>query len=772
MPDPTAEPSFAYRAFVSYSHADKTWANWLHKALETYRVPSRLVGTETAAGFIPRRLNPIFRDREELASAHDLGNRVNAALAKSEALIVVCSPASAQSRWVNEEVLAFKRLGRAGRIFCLIVEGEPDATDKLDREAEECFCPALRCTLDERGQPTRERTEPIAADVRPGKDGQQNAKLKLIAGMLDVGFDALKQREQHRRMQRMVAVTMAALVVMGVTIVLAVFALISRHDAVIAQHQAVIAKQAAVRLQKQAEGLVGFMLGDLNDKLDQVHRLDIMQAVDDKALAYFKSLPITNATDSALELRVTALEKIGNVRMDQGKTSAALQAYKASSTLAAELVRRAPGNMDREAGWGNSLKWVGQAYLYQGDSEHALRNFEAASVSLQKAVAAKPSDTDLAFQLAAAHHDSGYILDGRGDFAAAKNRYHAALKIYDGLRVREPANPKWQSYLGDEYDSLGKLAMEQGHLDQAIVDYRADQRIKATLAAHDPSDHKAQENLLISNAILGRTLGWCGETEAALRYTRQAVDSAKALTKFDPTSSSWQDYYGLYSQQLGELLRQSGQLGHAATADENAVRVLSALTAKDPTNSGWPPDLALAKLETARLQLARRDTDVAVASAKSALAIVRKLRANSPEDRSLILLAARMHTVLGGIAAQHKDPNTAQRDWTRARDLLAPTLRDGNDPTFLAAYVEVLLRLEQTDAAHPEIAQLNAMGYRTPDFITLLTSRHIAYPANAAFRRRIAGIMRSDSTIASHPPEAARVSPQPGHGGGTPGDGK
>src|SRR6185312_9864276 len=245
-----------------------------------------------------------FRYRDELSSSPELGTKINQALAQSENLIVICSPASAASRWVNEEVLAYKRMGRAARIFCLIVEGEPNATDLPGREAEECFCPALRFLTDADGRPTHERTEPIAADARPGKDGKPNAKLKLIAGMLDVGFDALKQREQQRRVRRMTAIAALAVTVMLVTSTLAVYALISRHQAVIAQREAVVARHAAERRQKQAESLVGFMLGDLSDKLDQVHRLDIMQAVDDKAMAYFNSLPAADATDSALEMRV------------------------------------------------------------------------------------------------------------------------------------------------------------------------------------------------------------------------------------------------------------------------------------------------------------------------------------------------------------------------------------------------------------------------------------------------------------------------------------
>ena len=76
MTQGTGSPGFRYYAFISYSHQDKTWADWLHKALETYAVPKRLVGQITTTGPIPRRLTPIFRDRDELASAHDLGRKI------------------------------------------------------------------------------------------------------------------------------------------------------------------------------------------------------------------------------------------------------------------------------------------------------------------------------------------------------------------------------------------------------------------------------------------------------------------------------------------------------------------------------------------------------------------------------------------------------------------------------------------------------------------------------------------------------------------------
>jgi len=161
-----------YKAFISYSHSDSRWASWLHKSLEAYRPPKQLVGKVTDRGPIPKRLAPIFRDREELASATDLGTLLTEALSRSACQVVICSPRAARSRWVNEEILAFKRLGREDRIFCLIVDGEPNATDIPGQADQECFPPALRFRLGPDGNLSETRSEPIAADAREGKDGR------------------------------------------------------------------------------------------------------------------------------------------------------------------------------------------------------------------------------------------------------------------------------------------------------------------------------------------------------------------------------------------------------------------------------------------------------------------------------------------------------------------------------------------------------------------------------------------------------------------------
>ncbi len=216
-----------YSAFISYSHADTAVARWLHRALETYRLPKGLVGMDSPFGPVPARLPPVFRDRDELPASADLGQELRGALAAARFQIVLCSPRSARSMWVNEEILAFKRAHGEARVLPLIIDGEPYAGDE-----RECFPPALRFKLADDGSLSDVPAEPIAADLRDGKDGKRLALLKLIAGITGLKLDQLAQRDAARRQRQLLAITGGSLAIALVTIGLAIYANIQRAEAV------------------------------------------------------------------------------------------------------------------------------------------------------------------------------------------------------------------------------------------------------------------------------------------------------------------------------------------------------------------------------------------------------------------------------------------------------------------------------------------------------------------------------------------------------------
>jgi tetratricopeptide (TPR) repeat protein len=188
-----------YKAFISYSHQDEKFGTWLHKKLETYKIPKQL---REDYPHLPEKLFPLFRDREELSTSPSLGKKILKALQNSEYLIIVCSQNSAKSQWVNKEIIDFKKIHGEDKVHAIIIDGEPHAkeSDKFSDELE-CFPEALKYEVID-GKLSSKPTEPIAGDFRNGKDGKEYGKLKLIAGLLGVEFDELNQRENQRRRKK------------------------------------------------------------------------------------------------------------------------------------------------------------------------------------------------------------------------------------------------------------------------------------------------------------------------------------------------------------------------------------------------------------------------------------------------------------------------------------------------------------------------------------------------------------------------------------------
>jgi TIR domain len=194
--------AWRYWAFISYSHADATFAKRLQRALETYRIPRALVGRITRGERIPRTLSPIFLDREDLRVGPDLGGVIKEHLESSRYLVVVCSTAAAQSAWVNREIRHFQSLGRADRILCVISNRTTSALEDVNAARGDWLPIALHSGTQNVGDLAGFPAEPAAADARPQKDGWKNALLKVVAGILEVDFDRLRQRERRRQAAR------------------------------------------------------------------------------------------------------------------------------------------------------------------------------------------------------------------------------------------------------------------------------------------------------------------------------------------------------------------------------------------------------------------------------------------------------------------------------------------------------------------------------------------------------------------------------------------
>ena len=160
-----------YFVFISYSSLDNEWAIWLRHELEHYHLPASFNGRTD----VRDNLRKVFRDRDELSAGPEWDEQVNHALANTNNLIVICSPNAKMSDAVNKEVQTFIALGKEDHIFPFIVEGEP----------KDCFPPALKHSK-------------LGGDIK--KDGGSNAAfIKVVSGMLKVGFPSLWERYEREK---------------------------------------------------------------------------------------------------------------------------------------------------------------------------------------------------------------------------------------------------------------------------------------------------------------------------------------------------------------------------------------------------------------------------------------------------------------------------------------------------------------------------------------------------------------------------------------------
>jgi tetratricopeptide (TPR) repeat protein len=332
----TDHRSPSYRAFVSYSHADKIAAKRFHQKLENYRLPKHL---RTIAGVAPHngRIGRVFRDREDLPAAEDLTSSVKQALAVSKVLIVLCSPSAKASSWVAREIALFRELHPDRPILLALLRGEPDESFPGD---------------------FRQGREPLAADLRKQGDGPKLGFLKVVAGVAGVPLDALIQRDSQRQLQRVMAVTGLVGVIAVAMGVMTAIALQARSEA---QDQ-----------RASAEGLIEFMLTDLREDLNGAAGIAVMTKVNQRALSYYETQrSLSDLAPDSLSRRARVIGRLGEDAMNRRDFELARRNFEERVRTTNRLLEEDPNNVERKFDHALSLNGLAILSQFEGKNEQA-----------------------------------------------------------------------------------------------------------------------------------------------------------------------------------------------------------------------------------------------------------------------------------------------------------------------------------------------------------------------------------------------------------------
>ncbi len=308
-PDPAPSPEqtpYAHYIFISYSRKDSRVARWLQRRLEFFRFPVQLVPQEKRPGH-SKFLRPIYRDKThlEVDDAHYWQN-IRHALESSRYLVVLCSPDSATSGPVDQEVRHFLATHPAesaiASVVPIIVRGKVASGD-----SEECLCPALK----ELGKKITERNLPtlIPDGDDSEKEGWENGFIGLVAYLLHLKREELSDHvRREERKKALFARSLAALFAV-LAIAACITGYLAYQNALEAQTQRQVAEEQKQEAERQKDLVT--QKSEEQDKLllsaSQGDHEAALRAIDEgrnsDALAYFhralKSYPKNTAALAA-----------------------------------------------------------------------------------------------------------------------------------------------------------------------------------------------------------------------------------------------------------------------------------------------------------------------------------------------------------------------------------------------------------------------------------------------------------------------------------------
>jgi len=484
-----------------------------------------------------------------------------------------------------------------------------------------------------------------------------------------------------------------------------------RDTATAAGRAEALARADAQRRQEQAEALLTFMLGDFRTELKKLGRLELLDAVGEKAMAYFAALDPRDLTDTALARQAKALTQIGETRLDQARYPEATAAFTAAYGRAAALAARHPRDGDMLFERAQAEYWIGFVARRRGDASTErdwLTRYRDTAVAL---VGLEGNNPRAQSELTFGHHNLAVLEIDRGNLAAARDGFLAERATLEGMLAANPGDAQLRFRLADAVSWLGRVADIDGRYADAIAHYgEVLQRLDA-LVALEPKVARWRFRLADHVALRGNVLAVAGRRDEAAQHLARAITLLDALVAQDAKNQQWRINALQTRLQLAAVVLAAGSEPADVTDTRNN---LEAMAAAEPTSRIFTTWLAAAWLMEARLHI-RAGRPAALSAVKLAIDLGESLL---KEDRVTPLALgelARAHLLAGRLAEDRNEPDTAQRHFQRAAEVLVPRLTQTNDWRLLDPAAQAFARTGRAAEARRLVDRLRGFGYHSLD---------------------------------------------------------
>jgi tetratricopeptide (TPR) repeat protein/tRNA A-37 threonylcarbamoyl transferase component Bud32 len=482
---------------------------------------------------------------------------------------------------------------------------------------------------------------------------------------------------------------------------------------------AVAARQDADRRRTQAETLIGFMLGDLRTKLQQVGRLELLEDVGKEATTYFKSVPASSLTGEELYRRSQAVYQIGQVHQAKGDLAAAMQSYRDSLALMEQVAARDPANATWQLGLGTSHFYVGDALRRQGDLDGALQHYQGYREIAERVAAKDPRNMEWKLEASFGHSNVAGVLEAKGDLTGSLAELDTTLALKQQVADSAPGNVEWQRTLASTHNRLGLVLYKLGALGRARDEYARDLAIEEMLLQKQPGNARLELAVSVAHSWLAMALDDLGAVDEASRHHDARLAITDRLVQRDPANAEWQRERASARMRVADVNRRRGRTALAESQYRESLATLTALLDKSPSAVALRRDVGSAHLRLTRLLFASKRSEQSAAEARLCAEVLSPLLTRDRRDRDTVRVAVdcQLWLAAGLSAAGRGAEGSAQA--ARALDAIDQVARNSRDPELLQLRARALRAAGREADARAVATPLLATGYRNPEFIAL-----------------------------------------------------
>lgn len=345
------------------------------------------------------------------------------------------------------------------------------------------------------------------------------------------------------------------------------------------------ARALADARREQAEGLIGYMLGDFSAKLESIGKFELFDGVATRALEYLRQANDQDAVSATH--RAAALRTIGDIQMRRGQLDAAEATFLLANAA-----------MDQAEGFGPPTAEVfyerAQVAFWLGNRAFVERDFAASSAHwkdylgfAEQLERLKPGDSTAVNEVVSAKINLGVVAFESSNLESAQSAFEEAAKVLGVLIEREPENFTALQTLAEVISWKARVEEARGLLAEARDSYFSQLAVLKNLVNSNVDSTKSQIKFANTEHLAALVLLQLGENEEAISSFRRVANEFESLFKVETQNFDMQRRLALCQSNLAWALKSVGNNAEAKLVMRKALANLGTKNDEQEDNFNW-----------------------------------------------------------------------------------------------------------------------------------------------------------------------------------------